>query len=251
MHDLDYAERPASGVDATMCTRCRRVHPNAMFKRVYTPLQARRRGYSNHGDVTYLSSLCHECKPPKRVAPSKMTPRELKNAQGVGRLRAIDVEHELGKRRERYAQKTGARTARRWNKARHLLWQNITTPLSQEIVACKQQAGHMAKRWPDLYDHDFFAVYMEYLLSLRARLKHLKLQREQPEHTRWQAYIPFEEFHDFMDRWGKLVAQLPVGYVSRMRLPGFKDVLDTRAEAPAPKLTLRRADATDRLSQIK
>lgn len=251
MHDLDYAERPAPGTDATLCVRCHHIKPNALFKRIYTPLQARQRGYSNNSDVAYLSSICHECKPLKKVVPSKMTARELKNAQGVGRLRAIDVEHELSKRRERYAQKAGEHTARRWNKARRLLWQDITKPLSQEIVACKQQAGHMAKRWPDVYDHDFYAIYMEYLLSLRARLKHLKLKREQPEHARWQAYISFDEFHDFMDRWGKLVAQLPVDYVSRMRLPGFKDVLDTRAEAHAPKLTLRREDATDRLSQIK
>lgn len=251
METPDYAERPAPGLDATLCTRCGHIKPNAQFKRIYTPLQARARGYKNDFDVEYLSSVCHACRPVKKLHLAKMSKRELKNAQGVGKLRALDVDFELAKRKQRYARKAAEKTSRRWDRAKRTLWQDITKPLSQEIVACKQQAGHIAKRWPDLNDRDFFAIYLEYLLHLRGQLRTHRLRRDTPEHTRWQDYITFEELTDFMDKWRWVVEQLPVAYVRRMRTPGFSEVTDTRDTQAAPKPSLQRADSLDRLAQIK
>ena len=48
MEELDFVERPAEGVDATMCKRCGVVKPNQEFKRTLSKMQAHARGYANN-----------------------------------------------------------------------------------------------------------------------------------------------------------------------------------------------------------
>lgn len=250
METIDFAVRPAEGVDSTMCIKCGSVKPNAQFKRTLTPMQAASRGYTNDRPVWYHSMVCLSCKPIKHKSLQGMTTKEIKNLKAIGKIRPLDMDDALRRKKEKVSRTASRATKRRWVKARRPVWQPLIQEISAEIIAIRQQGKHFQKVMPDTHDHEFFATYMTMLLGLRQELKHRKATGMALTYLRWQDYLSFDQVDDLMLRWQGLVSSLPIAYTNRLRVPAFKVLMDTRERQVAPKVTLMNDDSADRLSQI-
>ena len=250
METLDFAVRPADGVDATMCIKCGSVKPNAQFKRTLTPMQAASRGYTNDRPVWYHSMVCLSCKPIKHKSLQGMTTKEIKNLKAIGKIRQLDMDDALRLKKEKMSRNASRATKRRWVNARRPVWQPMIQEISAEIIALRQQGKHFQKVMPDTDDHEFFATYMTILLGLRQELKHRMATGKALDYLRWQDYLSFDQVDDLMLRWQGLVSSLPIAYTNRLRVPAFKVLMDTRERQAAPKVTLMNDDSADRLAQI-
>ena len=250
MQDLDFIERPAEGDEATMCKRCGAVKPNAQFKRTLSPMQAHARGYANNKPVWYVSRICHACKPYKKPAIQNMGKRAIKNLHAIGAVAKLTMDAELDRRKSRVSTRGQATATKRWAQVRKGAWQPLMQELADEIVHIKQQHRHVKRTMPEVDDHEFFDIYLHYLLSMRADFKHKRSRAEPLTYARWVDYIPHEVFEDLMSRWQGFVGNTPMAYTNRVRLPAFAQIMDTRNKTPAPTVTLVDNATKERLNQI-
>ena len=241
---------PAEGVDATMCKRCGVVKPNAEFKRTLSPMQAHARGYANNKPVWYVSRICYGCKPHKKKALQAMPRNTVKNLGAIGAIHQEVADLELLRRRSRVSTRGQKTTTKRWKEARKVAWQPLLQGLSDEVIHIRQQHKHVKRTMPEVDDHEFFDIYLPYLLSLRADFKHKRNHGKPLTYARWVDYIPHEVFEDLMSRWQGFVGNTPMSYTNKVRLPAFAQIMDTREKELAPPVTLMREDSKDRLSQI-
>ena len=250
MEELDFVERPAEGVDATMCKRCGVVKPNQEFKRTLSKMQAHARGYANNELVWYVSSICHACKPYKKPTLQAMPRKTVRNLGAIGAIHQEVADLELLRRRSRVSTRGQKTTTKRWKAARKVAWQPLLQGLSDEVIHIRQQHKHVKRTMPEVDDHEFFDIYLPYLLSLRADFKHKRNHGKPLTYARWVDYIPHEVFEDLMSRWQGFVGNTPMSYTNKVRLPAFAQIMDTREKELAPPVTLMREDSKDRLSQI-
>lgn len=250
MEDLDFVERPAEGVDATMCKRCGVIKPNQEFKRTLSPMQAHARGYANHKPVWYVSSVCHKCKPYKKPTLQKLDGKGVKNLHAIGVIAKLTMDAELDRRKSRVSNRAQKQTAARWKAARKVAWQPLLQGVSDEIIHIRQQHKHIKRTMPEVDDHEFFDIYMPYLLSLRADFKHKRNHGKPLVYARWVDYIPHEVFEDLMSRWQGFIGNTSTAFTNRVRLPAFAQIMDTREKELAPPVTLMDSESRERLAQI-
>lgn len=244
MQTPEFIERPVDGIAAVMCKQCRAVKPEAKFKRAFTPKQAQARGYTNAFDVEYVSSICHDCKPPRRKPLHELPVKELKNMYALGRLNIFDLKDELQRRKDEKSRIGRESAYRRWQPKHEQLWQPIMDKLTAEIVAVGRQAA--TARSKDIDDRGFFDDYLRELTLLRMELKHRRrIANKAPIFETWEAHFDDDRRRALSLRWKDLLKELAQtdywAWVDRARTPTIVGV--DYPEKPERAVRRRRAIA--------
>ena len=242
MPSLDFVERPAVGVAAAMCVRCRAVKPEKDFKRKLTPLQARARGYTGAFAVDYISSICHDCKPVRRKPLHELTRKDLGNLHSSGKLRAYQYEEEIERRKRSKSAAGREAVLRRWAAKYAFLWTPLMETLREEIMGVLHQQKYAnAKGVPD---GGFFSDYLRQLKLLRMELKQRKnVAIKPPLFATWEAHFNDKTRFEMALRWRELLSHLVKtdhgDWVMRTREPSIVRVKYPERPNGAPK---RRKD---------
>lgn len=253
MPSLDFVERPAPGVAAVMCARCRTIKPEKDFERKLTPLQARARGYMGAFDVAYISSICHTCKPVRRKPISELTAVELRNMHTHGKIRTYEYKDELQRRKESRSKLGREAVMRRWASKHDSMWQPIMENLRNEAVAVVHQ--HKRAQTKGIDDGGFFDEYLRQLTLLRMELKHRRrIAIKPPLFTTWEAHFNDDTRRDLSLRWRNLMKDLVKtdhgDWVLRTREPLIVSVRYPEKPPEVPKKKAKVVPAGERTEHM-
>lgn len=162
---------PLEGESGTYCPTCCRILPDAHFKRLLTPAQARARGFTREGERVYERwRECKACSPPPRRKTAKtMTSHQIMREVAKGNLRAAQANYavELARKRENEARRQGV--LRRWDAWWAARWDYARDRLRRELETTTQRIFY-ARDNPPLDDPacEVEAFLREYRQTVRA-----------------------------------------------------------------------------------
>lgn len=241
MQDLDFAERPAPGIAAAMCSQCGAIKPERSFERKLTPLQARARGYVGAFDVSYTSSICHDCKPVRKRPIHELPLKELRNLHGAGKLRTYQYESELARRKQARSEAGREAVMRRWAGKYESVWTPIMDALRQETSAVRHQQKYA--RAKGVAGGGFFDAYLKQLEMLRLELKHRRrVLCKPPIFATWEAHFDDTLRAQLTAQWREM-QRIVVGtehsdWVLRAREPVIVGLKYPEREKGAPRRRL-------------
>lgn len=155
------------------CTRCLRVHPMEMFKRLLTLAQSAKAGYSGERRVLTESSICRPCRQQeakdkramdRRPRVLRMSDKQIANAAYYGDIHPLVAQDMLRERRQRI---NGARSRAqhdRWLSEWQAPFRAAQKEIIKELAAARNQQSY-AKRQPGATNTNNFLTPANQLLS--------------------------------------------------------------------------------------
>lgn len=254
-----WAERPAAGFDAGLCTNCREIKPIRAFRRTLSRAQAKVWGYEGNHRYETTSKLCQTCQPRKRWL-EELTPTQIGWMLKHGDIDPVTAQAVLDKRdREKNAKKSAA-LHKRWQSVRAMAWMSIILEQIKPLSKVVNVQTFRARRKLGVADPtdkprfqplvDFFQRYQEVLWAARGVIAFkASTAAEMPESYEWRTYVKPEHRQELAALWRAIPAPVKLYYTT-------PDVLSDREDRrPPPKPTEghigMRTDSRSRLSQIK
>lgn len=226
--DDEWVERPAThGPDGQPlapvyhCAKCNRCLPPSMFKRYFTPAEAKYRGYSGERRVQIETENCSDCRLRRRTHPNAFTSSELRRKAARGEINEGLVKS-ITTRRDLDARRTMAAAAtKRWDLEVQRPWREMLDEIRHEVRVVTHQRKHAATRGKEgqrsvvlAYTH----AYLDLLRRLRADLT-LTMRRTKIKagDTRWQDHATHQEKEGIARLWGAIEPN----HAAKMRPPAL------------------------------
>lgn len=167
---------PVEGKSGTYCPTCKRILPDAHFKRLLTPAQARARGFPREGERVYEHwKQCRKCAPSAKRTPVRfMKPKALIKAveQGVARVPDLPSALVLAQQREdaRILKAKREGVLRRWDTWWAARWDYARDRLRKELEKTTQRI-YYSRDTP--HEDDPHRLVVTFLLKYRQELRSL------------------------------------------------------------------------------
>lgn len=141
---------PIDGPSATLCPQCKRILPDAEFKRLLTPAQARARGFTLPGERVYATwSKCKDCDPPpQRKSLRTMTSHQIYQAIMNDEVRISVAEAYMEKARKRENEARAKGPMQRWAQEWANRWHFAREKLRAELRATTLRLQYLNRNPP-------------------------------------------------------------------------------------------------------